>query len=519
MGELEQAVDLVGTTIGAYRVGAVLGRGGMGAVYRAEQAPVGRLVALKVIHDELAQDPAVAARFLREAKIACSLRNPNTITVYEFGQSTDGRLFMAMELLDGESVATRIKRAGPLEVSEALEIAQQVCRSLAEAHAKAIVHRDLKSDNVFMTMADDGSLLVKVLDYGIAHAGTLSAAAASSPGTLTKHGTLLGTPAYMAPEQARAERVDGRADLWALGVVLYEMLTGVQPFRGDNAVVVLGKLLSEPPPPMAKVGRRIRFPEAVEALVDALLSKDRDERPATALSVQSRLREIADGTTPAGAASGAAPPMASTMDTAASSWGLPLELATPPPAAAQQTMVTAPGTPPASAARIAAGPIPTTRGATPSPVGPAASGDKPVSTPAPTRSPAPPSVGLELSDDPFDRDLSSAGSLELDVDRGPRSSPDVPLAVARRSSIPPRPRVSRPPPPPPRSGGAGVIALVGLLAAGGLADPEAEASLPPGDGPAGRFGRSAPCGDERAHQRRGRWADPADPRHPGRARP
>ncbi|MBI2897710.1 MAG: protein kinase [Deltaproteobacteria bacterium] len=291
MGQPSQPLidPLIGTTLGRYAIQARLGEGGMGTVYRAEQWPLGRPVALKVIHRSLIQDAKVASRFLREAKIACALTNPHTVTIYDFGQAEDGTLYLAMELLVGESLQQRLTEKGRIAPELAAEVAAQVCRSLVEAHRKGIVHRDLKPDNIFLGTSDDGSLLVKVLDYGLARIMT---ADDSRPSTLlTQIGTIVGTPIYMSPEQARGKPLDQRTDLYSMGVVLYEMLTGVPPFQDEDAVLVLGKHIREPVPLMESIGAKVAPPEALEILVHALLQKQPGDRPPDASHVYQALRD------------------------------------------------------------------------------------------------------------------------------------------------------------------------------------------------------------------------------------
>jgi dipeptidyl aminopeptidase/acylaminoacyl peptidase len=242
---------VIGTSLAHYRITAVIGAGGMGEVYRATDTRLGRDVAIKVLPGDLAQDAERLARFEREAKLLASLNHPSIAHVYGFESATlDGGSpahFLAMELVEGEDLAERLKR-GPIPVDEALAIARQVAEALEEAHDRGIVHRDLKPANVKVT--EDGK--VKVLDFGLAKAYAGGSAASSGPDlsqsptlahTGTQAGVILGTAAYMSPEQARGKAVDKRADVWAFGVVLYEMLTGKRLFTGETASDVLAGVL------------------------------------------------------------------------------------------------------------------------------------------------------------------------------------------------------------------------------------------------------------------------------------
>jgi Tol biopolymer transport system component len=274
---------MIGTKLGPYEITAKLGEGGMGEVYRATDTKLGRDVAIKVLPAELAGDPERLARFEREAKLLASLNHPNIAHVYGFEAATleDGKTvsFLAMELVDGEDLAERLKR-GAIPVDEALEIARQIAEALEEAHQHGIVHRDLKPANV--KVAPDGK--VKVLDFGLAKAYAGEAASGSAPElsqsptlahTGTQAGIILGTAAYMSPEQARGKPLDKRADIWAFGVLLYEMLTGRQLFAGETVSDVLAAVLTRDPDYAALPARTS---PAIQRLLRSCLERNPRER-------------------------------------------------------------------------------------------------------------------------------------------------------------------------------------------------------------------------------------------------
>jgi serine/threonine protein kinase len=266
---------LSGREISHFRVGEPLGSGGMGVVFEAEDTRLGRTVALKFLAPELVRDPAAKARFLTEARAASALDHPNLCTILEAGESEDGLLFLAMPRYDGESLQRRISR-GALPVEQALDIAAQAARGLAKAHQHGIVHRDVKPGNLFVTR--DG--VVKILDFGIAK---LSGEAAT-----TRAGAVLGTPSYMSPEQSLGETIDARADVWSLGVVLYEMLAGRRPFVGATAVAVVYSALHETPEPL--VNLRPEVPAELDRIVSRMLARDPEQRYANAAEVLDDLR-------------------------------------------------------------------------------------------------------------------------------------------------------------------------------------------------------------------------------------
>jgi len=277
------SLRLVGRTISHFRIIEPIGAGGMGIVYRAEDTRLGRDVALKIPLVSQQMDERGRARFLREAHAAGALDHPNLCSIYEAGEGEDGQLFLAMALYAGEPLKARIAREGSLAVDDALDVARQVARGLEFAHNAGVIHRDLKPGNVMLL--PDGT--AKILDFGLAKLTDLSD---------TAPGGGLGTAGYMAPEQIRGQVVDARADLWSLGVLLYEMLTGVRPFRGDTVVTIAHAILHDDVAAPSTIRREI--PRAVDALVTGLLRKDREQRYESAHDVAADLDTIRRGATP-----------------------------------------------------------------------------------------------------------------------------------------------------------------------------------------------------------------------------
>jgi serine/threonine protein kinase len=261
---------------GKYRVSERVGQGGMGTVYRAVQTGLNRNVAVKILKRELAFDPDTVARFQREANALSLLAHPNTVRVYDFGQTEDGLLFLVMELLEGELVSAMLNREGVLDVLDAVRFTQQILRALAEAHEHNIVHRDLKPDNILVTrVVGHPDAVVKVLDFGIAK---IAAPDRAIDQFETQAGTVFGTPRYMSPEQAQGSALDGRSDLYSVGALLYLMLTGRAPFVDEDAVVVMAKHIREVPdnPRVAAPDRPI--PRSLDDVVMRSLAKDPDLR-------------------------------------------------------------------------------------------------------------------------------------------------------------------------------------------------------------------------------------------------
>jgi eukaryotic-like serine/threonine-protein kinase len=278
--ELER---LVGSVIeGKYRVDALIGRGGMGAVYRAENLRIGKAVAIKVLHRGLARGGDAERRFLREARVAGSIGHPNIVEVFDLGHLEDGKPFQVMELLEGQSLAERVRTEGALPEREVLEIAEQVLSALEAAHDRGVVHRDLKPENVFL-VEREGAIVAKLLDFGVSKSATDHSLA------ITLTGVVVGTPYYLAPEQARGEsNVDHRADIWAMGVVLYESSTGVLPFNAPSYVELIQKIVDGKPLPPSRFQPRIS--PRMEAVIMRALDGDPRARYATASEMRRELR-------------------------------------------------------------------------------------------------------------------------------------------------------------------------------------------------------------------------------------
>jgi serine/threonine protein kinase len=273
--------ELIGRTIeGRYRIDSLIGLGGMGSVYRVTRLLIGDEVAMKILHTERVADPRVGERFRREAQAAARLKHPNAVSIYDFGITSDGLEYLVMELLEGQSLRQIIKQEGPLSASIAAEITTQVCAALDEAHQRHIVHRDIKPDNIIINSTTAG-LRVKVLDFGIAK---LRDDVASH---LTQTGSVMGTPHYMSPEQCLGEELDSRADIYSMGIVLYEMLCGRVPFNSPVSTAVVVQHVNQPPQSLRTINTGISA--QVEAVVFHALEKRRDARPPTASALAQEL--------------------------------------------------------------------------------------------------------------------------------------------------------------------------------------------------------------------------------------
>jgi serine/threonine-protein kinase len=279
--DLPEKDPLIGReVIGQYVIRHKIGAGGMGTIYLADQTSMGRKAVIKVLHPWLSNDPEVSARFDNEAKAVARLSDPHIVQLFNYGDMGDGTLFLAMEYLDGHTLSQLLRAEGRLSVERAVNITLQICEALAESHANEVVHRDLKPSNI-MLLNKAGGERVKVLDFGVAKL-------AGSKRTST--GQPVGTPRYMAPEQLAGNEVDGRSDLYALGLVLYEMLAGTPPFVSDTPIGYIHKHMSEPPPALEAINPEVEVPPALAGVIMKVLSKVPEERPPNATRFADELR-------------------------------------------------------------------------------------------------------------------------------------------------------------------------------------------------------------------------------------
>jgi serine/threonine protein kinase len=257
-----------------FRIVSMVARGGMGKVYRAEQAPLGREVALKVLNPNYNgdNDPEFHKRFFLEASTCSKLTHPNTVTIFDYGRTDDDVYYIAMELLEGRTLHRALREEGPFSGERAIAIARQICRSLREAHGLGVIHRDLKPANVYLVRHGDETDFVKVLDFGLVKNVD------DKGEDLTQTGLFMGSPKYMSPEQIRGERADARADIYSLGVMIYEMVMGKVPFDRPNSVNILMAHVHEAPPPFAEINPNVAVSPLLEAVVMKCLNKQASDR-------------------------------------------------------------------------------------------------------------------------------------------------------------------------------------------------------------------------------------------------
>jgi serine/threonine protein kinase len=276
--------SLIGAVLGeTYEVLRVIGEGAMGRVYEARHTRLfSKRFAIKVLHGELTRQPEIVGRFLREAEATSALHHPNIVGMLDVNQVPDGRPYIVAELLEGDQLGDYFERNGKLPVAEAVAICRPICRALLAAHEKEIIHRDIKPENIFL-VGEGSQRIVKVLDFGISRVG-------DAAGSMTRTGVVIGTPAYMPPEQARGTRVDHRADVYAVGALLYEALTGTPPFQGKDAVSTLGAVLTQEPAPARSLAPEI--PAELERVVQKAMAKSPDARYASMRELDAALAEF-----------------------------------------------------------------------------------------------------------------------------------------------------------------------------------------------------------------------------------
>lgn len=299
---------LIGTTIAdRYVIEALVGEGAMGMVYRAHHARLSRLFALKLMFGDVAAEAAMRMRFAQEADAASRFCHPNVVSVVDFGRTERGILYLAMEYVDGETLATIIRRQGPLDEHRVVALSRQMALGLGHAHHAGLVHRDFKPANVAIATGDDGSELARVLDFGLA----ISEREGDRIGRLTEHGLVVGTPIYIAPEQAKDQAVDHRADLFALGVVMYEMLAGKTPFEGSGAEIARANVQQKPPAVSAR-NPHVQVTPELERIVFKLLEKRAADRYQSAEELIAALDAFAQRTRAPVQQAAVAAPVAST---------------------------------------------------------------------------------------------------------------------------------------------------------------------------------------------------------------
>jgi serine/threonine-protein kinase len=301
-----QQGNLVGSVIAErYHIAKKLGEGGMGAVYLGEHVKMGRKSAIKVMSSSMAHDPEAIARFNREASNASRINHPNVCAIYDFGETPDGVIYLAMEFIEGGSLGDVLDREGSLPIRRAADILAQTADALQAAHDLGIVHRDLKPDNIMLTRGRAGGDLVKVVDFGIA-----KAMSGEEGQQVTKTGLVVGTPEYMSPEQLSGDKLDGRSDTYSLALVFYRMATGTFPFQAESAQEMMIKRLTDDPLPLGAARPDIAFPPAVEQAVRHALGRMPSERYATAVEFA---RDVSRAVSEMGASATATPAEAATQ--------------------------------------------------------------------------------------------------------------------------------------------------------------------------------------------------------------
>lgn len=277
----------VGQVVGGkFTIVEFIDRGGMGEVYLGMNEAIGQKVAVKFLNKKLASDESIVRRFVNEARAYCKVTHPNAVTLLEYGQHDDGALYIITEFIEGKSLSKLMRKQGPLSPVEAIEIAVQCCGVLSAAHHQGVIHRDLKPDNIMIMAGPRGRAIAKVLDFGIAKDMSEDGA------HMTETGAIFGTPEFMSPEQARGEVAGPRSDLYAMGIILFYMVTGRLPFRGKNKFAVLNQQISKPPPRFDEVAPQLELPRALERVIHACMSKEPSDRFVSADALIESLEEL-----------------------------------------------------------------------------------------------------------------------------------------------------------------------------------------------------------------------------------
>jgi serine/threonine protein kinase len=308
--DAQEQDPLIGAVLAdTYHIIRLIGEGGMGRVYEAQHTRLAnRRLAVKLLHDDMARQPDILTRFEREAEAASTIAHPNVVEVLDVHRLEDGRPYIVCEYLEGEEFGALLDRVGTLPVETAVRIVRQICRALMAAHDRGIVHRDVKPENVFL-VGDPRAPRVKVIDFGISKQDDGSS-------KLTRTGMVMGTPAYMAPEQARGEHVDFRADIYAVGGILYRAVTGQKPYDGDDGAQVLTLVLTEEPKRPRSVAPTV--PEALEVVIQRAMARHPDDRHSSMAQLEAELAELDPGSGSVdGSLPSIAPPAAPTANSAA----------------------------------------------------------------------------------------------------------------------------------------------------------------------------------------------------------
>ena len=279
---------------GQFRILEKIGSGGMGAVYKAEQPEMRRFVAVKILHPRYLARADLVSRFRREARAMSHLSHPHTARVFLYGQLEDGACYFVMEYLAGRNLAQTVRAEGPMEVERAINVMVPVCGALEEAHTQGIVHRDLKPENIFLTTQGGIADYPKVLDFGLAKVTERE----MRPGSLilTQEGMVFGTPEFMSPEQARGEKLDGRSDIYSLGIIMYELLTGKLPFDASQPMEFIQKHIKEQPIPLSRRAPNRVWPSGMWEVLDKALAKKPIDRFQTANELAQALRNVQSST-------------------------------------------------------------------------------------------------------------------------------------------------------------------------------------------------------------------------------